>query len=98
MLGLFTYFILATVPGSVHAADTFNGGKLYAVHCVSCHGVTGINVMPNAPNFSQGEGLLKPDSLLLSSVKNGINAMPAYQGILTDQEILDVIVYLRTLN
>lgn len=97
-LGLFALLLWVTVSGNARAADTFNGGKLYAVHCVSCHGVTGVNVMPNAPNFAQGEGLLKPDSSLLPSIKNGINAMPAYEGILTDQEILDVIAYVRTLN
>jgi len=80
------------------AADTIKGGELYAVHCVSCHGTSGVNVMPNAPNFTQNESLLQPDLLLLTSIKNGKNAMPAYQGILTDQDILDVIVYLRTLN
>ncbi len=98
MLALYAFFVLSSGSGSAQAADTINGGKLYAVHCVSCHGASGVNIMPNAPNFAQGEGLLKPDYLLLSSIKNGINAMPAYQGILTDQDILDVIVYLRTLN
>lgn len=97
-LGLFAFFLLVFGPGNAGAADTFKGGELYAVHCVSCHGASGVNVMPNAPNFAQSESLLQPDFLLLSSIKNGKNAMPAYQGILTDQDILDVIVYLRTLN
>ena len=97
-LTLLALFVLSFGSGKAQAADTINGGKLYAVHCVSCHGTTGVTIMPDAPNFTQGEGLLKPDFVLLSSIKNGINAMPAYQGILTDQDILDVIVYLRTLN
>jgi cytochrome c6 len=96
-LALLAFFVLSFGSGRAQAGDTINGGKLYAVHCVSCHGATGVNVMPDAPNFAQGEGLLKPDFVLLSSIKNGINAMPAYQGILSDQDILDVIVYLRTL-
>ena len=41
---------------------------------------------------------MQPDLLLLTSIKNGKNAMPAYQGILSDSDIMDVIVYLRTLN
>jgi len=41
---------------------------------------------------------MQPDLTLLASIKNGVNTMPAYQGILKDQDILDVIVYLRTLN
>ena len=95
---LLAFFMLAFVSGTARAADTIKGGELYTVHCVSCHGASGINVMPNAPNFARGESLLRPDLSLLASIKNGKNAMPAYQGILSDHDILDVIVYLRTLN
>lgn len=97
-LGLSAFFMLAFSSGIAQAADTIKGGELYAVHCASCHGATGISVMPNAPNFSQGERMLQPDPVLLTTIKYGKNAMPAYQGILKDPEILDVIVYLRTLN
>jgi cytochrome c6 len=95
---LFALFMLAIGSGTSWAADTFKGGELYAVHCASCHGSSGISVMPSAPNFARGENMLQPDPTLLTSIKFGKNAMPAYQGILKDSEIMDVIVYLRTLN
>jgi len=97
-LGLLALFMLAFGSGTSRAADTIKGGELYAVHCASCHGASGISVMPNAPSFARSESLLQPDLLLLTSIKNGRNAMPAYQGILSDGNILDVIVFLRTLN
>jgi cytochrome c6 len=97
-LGLFAFFILAFGSGTSRAADTIKGGELYAVHCASCHGTSGISVMPNAPNFARGESLLRPDLSILTSIKNGKDAMPAYQGILSDPDIMNVIVYLRTLN
>jgi cytochrome c6 len=97
-LGLLAFFMAAFCLGTSQAADTIKGGELYAVHCASCHGPTGIGVMPNAPNFARNESLLQPDLSLLASIKTGKNAMPAYQGILSDQDILNVIVYLRTLN
>lgn len=97
-LGLFGLCLLTGYSGASLAADTFKGAELYAAHCVSCHGVSGINIMPDAPDFTQYESLLQPDLTLLTSIKNGKNAMPAYQGVLTDQDIMDVIVYLRTLN
>jgi cytochrome c6 len=84
--------------GPAPAADMLNGGRLYAVHCASCHGATGISVMPNAPNFARGDGLLRPDTALLSAIRSGKAAMPAYVGILSDREILDVVAYLRTLR
>lgn len=81
-----------------HAADTNKGSEIYAQHCVACHGESGVGVMPNAPNFAQNEGLMNSDLVLLSSIKVGKTAMPAFRGVLSDQDILDVIAYLRTLN
>ena len=80
------------------AADTARGAELYVIHCATCHGATGISVMPDAPNFAQNESLVQPDISLLIAIKSGKNAMPAYQGILKDTDILDLIGYLRTLN
>jgi cytochrome c6 len=96
--GLLVFFLLVSYSGFSQAADTVKGGELYKVHCALCHGVSGVNIMPNAPNFARGESMLQPDLSLLASIKNGKAAMPSYNGILSDQDILDVIVYLRTLN
>lgn len=84
--------------GAAYAADPVKGGEIYTVHCASCHGVSGDSVMLTAPNFNQGEGLMQPDLVILNSIKSGKNAMPAYRGILSDRDILDVVAYLRTLN
>ncbi len=89
--------VFLSFSGLTYAADPEKGEQLYSMNCASCHGVTGEGVMFGAPNFDQGEGLFQADSALLNSVKNGKNAMPAYQGILSDMEILDVIAYLHTL-
>lgn len=89
---------LLIVPGTSYAADSVKGGELYATHCASCHGVFGVSDMPDAPNFDQGESLFQPDLVLLNSIKAGKNAMPAYRGIFSDRDILDMIAYLRTLN
>lgn len=91
--------VLATGLGSaVYAADTFKGQKLYAANCAICHGSAGRSVMPGAPNFDRGERVLQPDFALLASIRSGKNAMPAFQGILSDRDIMDVIAYLRTLH
>lgn len=96
--GLLACLLLVLVPGASHAADAIKGGELYAAHCASCHGVSGISVTPDAPNFARSEGILRPDMFLLAAIREGKNAMPAYQGILSDHDILDVIAYVRTLN
>ena len=97
-LRLLACFLLILGSGASNAADAIKGGELYASHCAACHGTSGISVMPGAPNFARGEGIMRPDTLLLSAIRNGKNAMPAYQGILSDADILDVIAFVRTIN
>ena len=93
-----TALAAAAAAGPGTAADMMNGGRIYAMHCASCHGPKGASIMPNAPNFARGERLLQPDTALLAAIRNGKAAMPAYVGILNDREILDVIAYTRTLR
>lgn len=86
---------LAAWPAA-QAADTAKGAELYRLHCAGCHGGDGRPVMPMAPDFSRPTTLLKPDLTLLAAIRAGRGAMPAYQGLLRDREILDVVAYLRT--
>jgi cytochrome c6 len=80
------------------AADPQQGRKVYKTHCENCHGANGAGQIPGAPDFLRGNALLKPDLELLRTVKAGRGMMPAYQGMFTDAELLDVIAYLRTLR
>lgn len=89
---------LLLISTSTLAADVNKGRQLFGTHCAVCHGQTGRSVMPGAPNFDRGEGMLRPDFTLLAAIRAGKNAMPAFQGILADRDILDVIAYLRTLH
>ena len=79
-------------------ADVNKGRQTYATHCVICHGQSGQSMVAGAPNFDRGDGLLRPDFTLLAAIKAGKNAMPAYRGMLSDRDILDVVAYLRTLH
>ena len=90
--------LLLGYSGSAFAADPTKGGKLYSKHCTNCHGSSGSAQLPGTPDFSRGEKLLQPDTALMEKIKEGIGMMPAYQGRLTDEEILDVISFLRTLH
>ncbi len=92
VLGLF-----APATGA-SAADINSGARIYQLHCASCHGPTGISIIPGTPNFARGEGLMQPDMTLLAAVRTGRNAMPGYLGILTDRQILDAVAYSRTLR
>ena len=90
--------VFAAAPSSgAFAADMFNGKKLYAQHCAQCHGENGTSVTPNTPEFRRGEGLMQSDADLLRHIQRGKRIMPAFRGLLSDQEILDIIAHLRTL-
>jgi cytochrome c6 len=80
------------------AADPQQGVKFYTKHCQNCHGATGVAQMPGVPDFSRSQGLLRSDNDLLQFIRNGSGMMPAYRGLLSDRDILDVIAYLRTLR
>jgi cytochrome c6 len=83
---------------SVEAANPFRGQQLYQMHCAACHGIRGEGIIPEAPKFQRGERLDKPDMLLMQSVRSGKNIMPPFFGLLKDQEILEVLLYIRTLR
>lgn len=96
--GLLVLVLLALGSGASYAADTMKGSTLYSMHCASCHGASGISVTSGTPNITQSGSMLRSDAMLLSAIKDGKKAMPAYIGILSDREILDVIAHMRTFN
>jgi len=80
------------------AADYFNGRQVYEMHCETCHGVDGRSMVPGTPDFSTGDALFRADSDLFTQIREGKGVMPAYRGILQDNEIRDVIAYVRSLQ
>lgn len=96
---IFLAALVLLSAGASYGADTFKGRQLYATNCAVCHGIDGKSVMPGAPNFDRGSNnLLRPDFTLLASIRAGKNAMPAFQGVLADRDIMDVIAFMRTLR
>ncbi len=79
------------------AGDYFNGKKVYAMNCVSCHGSNGRSMDPSVPSFADGDALFRPDQDLYEQVRSGSGTMPAFRGVLSDAEIRDVITYIRSL-
>ncbi len=89
---------ISSVSRDVYAADSIKGDRIYQQHCSNCHGTRGVSNIPGVADFSRGEGLVKSDIDLLKLLQKGKGMMPAYQGRLSDQEMLDVIAYMRTLR
>ncbi len=88
---------LLSGSGSVLAADPFRGAEIYSEHCMRCHGGSGEGNGLDVQGFRQGNAMVQPDSVLLDSIKYGNGLMPAYSGMLDEQQIEDVLSHLRTL-
>lgn len=83
---------------SAMAADPSKGRQIYMQHCQNCHGLGGTPQMPGIPDFRRGESLFKPDIELVRRIRSGQGMMPAYEGLFTEEELLDVVAFLRTLR
>ena len=85
---------LGAVPAQ--ASDPLRGSDLWSLHCQVCHGARGRPLLPAAPDLSQPQALFKPDTTLLAAIRSGRGAMPAFQGLLRDRDILDIVAHMRT--
>jgi len=77
------------------------GEKIYARNCASCHGpVQGPVVLTAAPvHGDAGHTWHHPDRLLHQWVLDRpplATVMPAFRGVLTDEEVLEVLAYIKS--
>ncbi len=89
--------VLMLTLGAAMAGDPSKGRGIYAGRCSGCHGVNGLPSMTEIPNFTMGQGMMKSDREIMAFIKKGKSVMPGFEGVLTDDEILDVIAHIRTL-
>ena len=85
------------------------GGALYQVNCASCHGNAGAGDGPAAAGMSPRPANLRwtvqrpiaTDGYLMWAMSDGGAAlgtgMPAFAGVLSEQERWQIVLYLRTL-
>lgn len=85
------------VWGNAQAGDPLQGAALYTQHCSGCHGGNGIGVIAGTPNFAGNTQLMvKPDFELMGTVMQGKGIMPAFQGKLTEIQVMDILAHVRT--
>ena len=92
---------------SAHAQGRIRtGAAIYEEHCARCHGLTGRGDGPDAQslivrpaNLQSLRSRAKTDFDLFTTVAYGIaySPMHGWRGRLTDEEMLEVISYVRTL-
>ena len=89
-----TAVMLAWVTPAL-AGDAASGAKIFSANCAACH-AGGRNVISGAKTL-QKDALEKYEmnsrSAIVDRVNHGKNAMPAFQGRLSDAQIDDVATY-----
>jgi mono/diheme cytochrome c family protein len=76
---------------------------MYKTSCAQCHGTTGEADTPAGKAFSarslnSPEVLKMSDAEMLALIKKGKGKMPAWEEILTDDQLKGVIAYIHTLQ
>lgn len=102
MLGLLSSLVAAEFPG----ANPKRGEALYTQHCARCHGTSGDGlgrdikdlIVPPA-NFQAMKSRSKTDMELFLAIKQGVlfSPMHGWADRLSDEEIRDVLTYIRSL-
>jgi len=89
-----------------HTGSTRNGERIFQQHCVGCHGTSGDGLGPDIKelivppaNFRAMKSRTKTDMELYLAIKQGVlfSPMHGWADRLTDQEIRDVVRYIRKL-
>lgn len=107
----FAFLIALAAATAVSAQNKDEGKKLYTTYCSSCHGDNGKGDGPAAAslpvkpaNHTDGNVMNKiPDKTLFDIISKGgpaggkSNFMPAWGGALKENQIQDIVVYLRSI-
>lgn len=108
-LGVFVLIaIVVTLVWEVSAQDLRGNPKrgegLYQEHCLRCHGAAGDGMGPETKylivppaNFHLSKHRLKTDLELFIAIQDGVlfSPMHAWRGKLTDEQIMDLVAYIR---
>jgi mono/diheme cytochrome c family protein len=91
-------------PVAVDDQSLATGKALYAKHCLSCHGATGLGNGPAAKDLEKSPGdLSKPkmweqtDGAIFWKITTGKKPMPSFEALTTEQERWQIVNYMRTL-
>jgi cytochrome c6 len=99
---LFLAASLLIFTPSAHAAD--DAAALFKVKCAACHAADGSGNSATGkalatPDLRSDEVQKQTDAQLIDSITNGKGKkMPAYKGKLTDDEIKQLVGYVRELG
>ena len=92
-----------TIPANM---DTSAGANLFQTDCIACHGEHGHGDGPASPALNPPPANLvklsqaSADNFLFWKISTGVDgtAMPAWKGVLSEEQIWQVLAFIRTLK
>jgi len=92
----------------IQMGNAQSGEQIYAANCLACHGVKGrgdgvlAESLPRKPKNlpKRLNDFFNYDFLMIQAVQQGREqkGMPAFQKVLTEQEVKDIFSYVRSVN
>ena len=97
-------FILNPIPRS--SESIARGKDIFLRNCVACHGSSGRGDGVAAASLpARPKDLSKlapppifPDGVIAYRIANGVNLMPAWKAVLSDDDLWDLINFIRSLS
>jgi len=95
-INYFIFLFIIALPHTLNAGEIFDRGKQIFLgdgNCAACHTLQEANSKGNiGPNLDE----IKPGiARIIHAVTNGIGVMPAYDGILSTEDIKAVATYIN---
>ena len=105
---VFACFVLlgTSISAQELQGEPKNGTLIYEQHCIRCHGQNGDGngeegayLIVKPADFHSAESITKTNNELFVTIKYGLiySPMHGWSDRLTDQDIMDVIAYIRML-
>jgi len=94
--------VLAVAAMLTSSASAQTAADLYKTKCASCHGADGkgdtaMGKKMSVKAFSDPEVAKNSDQVWFDATKKGKGKMPAYDGKLTDDQIKELVKFMRSL-
>ena len=98
-----TFALITLLTAATATAFSQAAADTYKSKCAMCHGADGAGDTPagkamKVPSFASPDAVKASDADLIAITKTGKGKMPAYTGKIPDDQIKDLVVYIRTLQ
>jgi mono/diheme cytochrome c family protein len=98
-------FGLEAQPTSAASGDSSKGKIIYEANCLVCHGargkgdgLIGATLRPPPADLTGSKARAKSDKDMLTVIQDGRAAMPAWKTRLNEQDLQNVLAYIRSLS